>query len=111
MRTITAATDVDRLFREGARAARHNIVVLSTPTRESRDPSKGRVIFIAGKKLGGAVQRNRSKRVLRAACRRLGGPWAGFDVALISRASTASVVAKGLDEDLTAALRKLEIIS
>lgn len=110
MRTITVPRDVDRLFREGNRASRHTIVVLSVPTDESRDPSKGRVIFIAGKKLGGAVFRNRSKRVLRAACRRVGGPWAGYDIALIARKGTASADAGRLDSDLLASVRQLGVI-
>lgn len=111
MRTITAPSDVDRLFREGVRAARHSIVVLSVPTCESRDPSEGRVIFIAGKKLGGAVLRNRSKRVLRAACRRAGGPWTGHDIALIARSDTATSDARRLEEDLIAALKQLRVLS
>ncbi|MDZ4655180.1 MAG: ribonuclease P protein component [Coriobacteriia bacterium] len=110
MHTITAPSDVDRLFHDGARAARHTLVVLSAPTHESRDPSRGRVIFVAGKKLGGAILRNRCKRVLREACRRLGGPWAGYDVALIARNITATADTRRLDDDLGAALRQLGVI-
>lgn len=110
MHTITAAGDVDRLFHEGMRAARESVVVLCVPTHESRDPDVGRVIFVAGKKLGGAVVRNRSKRVLRAACRRLGGPWDGYDIALIARACTARTSPEVLDRDLRAALGRLKVI-
>lgn len=109
METITASSDVDRLFREGTRAARHSIVLLSARTLESRDPTQGRVIFVAGKKLGGAVLRNRCKRVLREACRRAGGPWAGYDIALIARSCTASVTPGDLDKDIASALSQLGV--
>ena len=39
-----------------------------------------RVAFIAGKKLGGAVVRNRCRRVLREAVRHENGAWPGWDV-------------------------------
>lgn len=110
MLTITTPGDVDRLFREGTRAGRETVVVLCVPTSESRDPHEGRVIFIAGKKLGGAVLRNRCKRVLRERCRSLGGPWEGFDVALIARSTTASAAPEVLDRDISAALRKLKVV-
>lgn len=111
MYTITSPRDVDRLFREGVRAARHSIVVLSASANGSRDLNEGRVIFVAGKKLGGAVLRNRCKRVLRAACRRNGGPWSGYDVALIARATTAVTDPAKLDADLLSALRQLKVIT
>lgn len=48
----------------------------------------GRVAFIAGKKLGNAVWRNRAKRRMRAACNDLGGPWDGYDVVFVARRNT-----------------------
>lgn len=48
------------------------------------DPA-GRVAFIAGKKLGNAVWRNRAKRRMREACREVGGPFPGYDVAFVAR--------------------------
>ena len=45
----------------------------------------GRVAFIAGKKLGNAVWRNRAKRRMREACRQAGGPFPGYDVAFVAR--------------------------
>lgn len=52
-----------------------------------RDP-QGRVAFIAGKKLGNAVWRNRAKRVLRAAFREAGVSIAGQDVIFMAKKST-----------------------
>lgn len=48
---------------------------------------KGRVAFIAGKKLGNAVWRNSAKRRMRAVCHDLGGPWNGYDVIFLAKSS------------------------
>jgi ribonuclease P protein component len=80
-------------------------MVLCTKTPEQRGP-EGRVVFVAGKKLGGAVMRNRCKRVLRAATARVGGPWAGYDVAIVARRNTATAPPADLDAALLAAVRK-----
>ena len=61
-------------------------------------------MFVAGKKIGGAVIRNRAKRVLRATCRRIGGPWPGFDVVFIARAGAITAKPDALDASARAAL-------
>lgn len=55
---------------------------------EQRGP-EGRVAFIAGKKLGNAVWRNRAKRRMRSLCRDLGGPWSGKDVVFLAKSRVA----------------------
>jgi len=45
----------------------------------------GRVAFIAGKKLGNAVWRNRAKRRMRAICRDLKKTWPGYDVVFLAK--------------------------
>jgi ribonuclease P protein component len=109
MRTITAPADIERLFTEGKRGASPLVLVLTRSTPTPRGPS-GRVVFVAGKKLGGAVQRNRAKRVLRAACARAGGPWDGSDTALIARRGTGAASPAALDSDLRAALGRAGVI-
>ena len=51
----------------------------------SKHDREGRVAFIAGKKLGNAVWRNRAKRRMRAACVQVGGEVAGYDVLFVAR--------------------------
>lgn len=51
-------------------------------------PGAGSVAFVAGRRVGGAVVRNRAKRVLRAAWRELAPRLEdGYDVALVARGS------------------------
>jgi ribonuclease P protein component len=104
MRTLKAPSEIDALFKSGRRGSTGLVLVLSVRTPERRGP-EGRVVFIAGKKLGGAVHRNRCKRVLREAVRRCGGPWGGFDVAIVARIGTASALPAALDEALLCAIR------
>jgi ribonuclease P protein component len=109
VRTIKSSRDVDALFRSGRRGARATVIVLRGDTPEGRDPD-GRVVFVAGKRLGGAVLRNRCKRVLRASCRRLGHEWPGSDVALIATKATPAAPVTTLDEDLARALEQAGVV-
>jgi len=108
MKTITAHAEIDRLFAGGRRVSHPALLVLALPTPEARDP-QGRVLFVAGTRLGGAVVRNRSRRVLREAARRSGAPWPGWDVALVARNNTAAAGPATLDEALLRALGALGI--
>lgn len=110
MLTIKASADIDSLFKTGSRGTSKHVLVLSLPTPEARDYHRGRVLFVAGKKLGNAVHRNRCKRVLRASCARLGGPWPGRDVALIARTGLATASVESVDAGVTDALRKAGVI-
>jgi ribonuclease P protein component len=103
MRTLKASSEIDALFKSGRRGGTDLVLVLSAPTPGSRSPN-GRVMFVAGKKLGNATVRNRCKRVLREAVRRSGGPWEGTDVAVVARKTTASAKPEDLDEALGRAL-------
>ena len=108
METITATGEIDRLFNDGQRAGHAHVLLIAIRTPEARGHD-GRVLFVAGKRLGNAVMRNRSKRVLRAAVRRAGGPWPGWDVALVSRSATATAPAADLDRAVRRAVDALGI--
>ena len=106
MGTIKSSREIDSIFRGAKRAAHTLVVVLAVVTSEQRGHTEGRVAFVAGKKLGNAPQRNRSKRVLRESARRMGGPWAGYDIVFIARPATRIAAAADLDRALMASLRK-----
>jgi ribonuclease P protein component len=97
---------MDEMFREGTRVTHQLATALIRLTPPERGP-EGRVAFVAGKKLGNAVLRNRSKRVLRAAVMRSGGPWAGADVVLIARPGTAHAAPERLDEAIRAVIHRV----
>jgi ribonuclease P protein component len=109
MRTLKAPSEIDALFRSGRRGSTGLVLVLSVQTPQRRGP-EGRVVFIAGKKIGGAVVRNRCKRVLRESVRRCGGPWGSFDVAVVARTTTATAAPDALDEALLGALRASGVV-
>lgn len=68
-----------------------------------------RVGFTASRKVGGAVQRNRAKRRLRAVAREVMPELArhGFDYVLVARTPVLTCVYSRLEADLAAALGEL----
>jgi ribonuclease P protein component len=108
MSTIKSSREIDSMFREAAKAANPVVMVLAAKTPPQRGPD-GRVAFVAGKRLGNAVLRNRSRRVLREAVRRCGGPWPGWDVLLMARPNTARAEHEVLDRGVRTALKKVGV--
>lgn len=105
MSTIKSSCDVQRVFSESRRVAHPLIVALIAKTPEGRGRS-GRVAFVAGKKLGNAVSRNRAKRVMREAVRRARVTWPDHDVILIAREGTGDASADALDDAVTQILQR-----
>ncbi len=106
MGTIKSTREIDRIFRSSRRVTTPLITVLIAQTPEGRGP-RGRVAFVAGKKLGGAVVRNRAKRVMRAAVRRVDGPWDGLDIVLIARPGIGDAPAHDLDRSFAKLIERL----
>ncbi len=67
-------------------------------------PGSGNVAFVAGRRVGGAVTRNRARRVLRAAWRELAPRVReGYDVAVVAR----GVIRGAETRDLVAEMEEL----
>ncbi|HEY4115747.1 MAG TPA: ribonuclease P protein component [Rhizomicrobium sp.] len=79
---------------------------IATPEKFSK-PSNVRVGFTATKKLGGAVERNRAKRRLRAAAAAVLPLYGreGNDYVLVARSATLTAPFAQLQEELAAALK------
>lgn len=96
--------------RQGARAARPCVIV-EARRRAPVDAAGGGigVGFTASRKVGGAVARNRAKRRLREAARRLlpGLGLAGVDYVLVARATTVNAAWASLLDDVGNALIRL----
>lgn len=109
MSTIKSSREIDVMFRSARRAA-HPLVIALTAKAPPQRGQNGRVAYIAGKKLGGAVVRNRCRRVLRESARRCGGPWAAWDVALVARPDTASAGPGALDDAVRSVLTRAGVL-
>ena len=101
METIKSKQDFGRVF-SGGKRANHRLVRMTVLRLNEGGPA--RVAFVAPKRLGNAVYRNRCKRVLREAARANGLPLDGAKVILFATRNTrdASV------EDLTNAVKQIK---
>lgn len=87
--TIKSSTEVSYLFTQGKRYHTPFVTFIVLQNAQQHD-HPGRVAFVAGKKLGNAVWRNSAKRRMRALCRELDGPWAGYDVIFLAKRQLTS---------------------
>jgi len=84
------------VLRRGRRRAGDLVVV---HVRRRDDDGPARLTAVASRRVGGAVQRNRAKRILRAAAAAVAmAP--GVDVALVARRATPSASAVAVAEEL-----------
>ena len=100
MKTIKSKRDFERVFSRGKRL---NDSLLRIRVFRLDEGGPGRVAFVAAKRLGNAVFRNRCKRVLREASRLADLPRDGYDVILLSTHLTHD----SSPEQVAAALRRL----
>ena len=72
-------------------------------------PGAGRSALVAGKKVGGAVQRNRARRVLRAALREVAPTGLeGHDLIVVARETIRNARTPDLIEEMTELLDREE---
>lgn len=102
---LRSSADIQAVFRARSSRAGRLLVVHG---RRRDDAGSPRVAVIASRKVGGAVQRNRAKRVLREAARRT--PWLpGIDVVLIARREAADAGMHEVAEELRRLAARLEL--
>lgn len=104
---LTRSTDFKRVRRTGKSYA-HPFVVLVVQTS---DAPRVRVGVTAGRSVGGAVQRNRAKRLLREAMRPLlPDLLPGWDLILIARPALPSRSLQEIRQVLTSLLHRAQIM-
>jgi ribonuclease P protein component len=105
-RRLSRSGEFERVYREGrSHASRHLVVYAFPRSDEEDDPRLG---VSVGRKLGGAVERNRMKRLLREAF------WAnadeiqgGHDFVIVARPAAGELVQDGGEAAIEAALRSV----
>jgi len=86
--SLTSPSDFKNVFRSGSTSSSKYVVVRYV---DRHDRKNTRMAFIAGKRFGKAVERNRAKRILRESCRRNRDKIApGYDIVVIARPSLKS---------------------
>ena len=84
---LSRSADVQRVLRRG-RSRGGDLLAVHVIERGDDEPSVTRLTVVASRRVGGAVRRNRAKRLLREAARVR--PWReGQDLVLVARAACA----------------------
>jgi ribonuclease P protein component len=97
--------EVERVFAEG-RSTHGNRVVLFVA------PGSGGTAVVAARKVGTAVERNRARRILRAAWREVAPTVEkGYDVVLVARQGIRGAKTQDLVAEMTELLRRAEAAS
>jgi ribonuclease P protein component len=106
-RRLSRSGEFDRVYREGRSHASRHLVVYSFPRTEG-DDTDPRLGVSVGRKLGGAVERNRMKRLLREAF------WSsaeelrdGHDFVIVARPAAADLARQGGEQAIEAELREV----
>lgn len=104
---LSRSADFDRVYREGRSHASRHLVVYAFP-RSTVAEDEPRLGVSVGRKVGGAVERNRMKRLLREAF------WAtseslpeGYDFVLVARPDAGELARERGEEGIAEALREV----
>ena len=104
---LTRSEDINRVRREGISIA-HETIVLGF---KSNDLGKNRIAVIAGRSIGGAVQRNLAKRRIRSAFQCFQPLSAkGFDIVIIARKHILEIEYHALEDALRSLLEKAGLL-
>ena len=103
---IRADRDVRAVLAGGTRRAERGMVVYVLPTS-----GLTRAAFVCGRKVGGAVERNRARRILREAWRSLAGTVrSGHDVVFVARPEIGGARTEEMVERMARALSALGVM-
>ena len=100
METIKSAREFQRVYQEGKQSKTPLVRMVFI---EDDSAQHGKIAFVAAKRLGNAVFRNRCKRLLRESARQSGLPVAGWSIILFATNNTHDAA----QHEITSSLEKL----
>jgi ribonuclease P protein component len=101
---LRTRAEFDRVFRRGFRLDGRLFLVLAAPNGRVED----RLGLAVSRRVGGAVERNRARRLLRESFRRLGpGDRGGLDLVVVARPDIVSRTQAEVDHELRVRIRRL----
>ena len=104
-RRIRRRAEFQRVFDAGRRAHGRYLTIIAAPA----PGPDSRIGIVASKKLGGAVVRNRAKRLIREMFRTMTGPERASDLVIIPKQSALQVELGEVVSDYKTALRRLSL--
>ena len=106
-RRLSRSGEFERVYREGRSHASRHLVVYAFP-RTQGDDSEPRLGVSVGRKLGGAVERNRMKRLLREAFWSSAADLSdGHDFVIVARPAAGELARQGGEQAIEAELREV----
>jgi ribonuclease P protein component len=106
-RRLSRSGEFERVYREGRSHASRHLVVYAFPRAED-DDSEPRLGVSVGRKLGGAVERNRMKRLLREAFwSSADGLRQAHDFVIVARPAAGELARQGGEQAIEAELREV----
>jgi ribonuclease P protein component len=102
---LTSSADIRAVVAARTAAGRDHVVVHARARSGPAAGLPGRVAVVAGRRVGGAVTRNRAKRRLRACIAAAGVP-TGLDVVVSAKAGADVVPGPVLQDEVADALRR-----
>ena len=104
---LSRSAEFDRVYREGRSHASRHLVLYAFPRQEDAE-EEARLGVSVGRKVGGAVERNRVKRLLREAFWALGeGLPGGHDFVVVARPDIGELAQRDGEAGVERALREL----
>jgi ribonuclease P protein component len=104
-RRIRRRGEFQRVFDAGRRAHGRHLTIIAAPA----PGPDSRIGIVASKKLGGAVVRNRAKRLIREMFRTEASPRRPSDLVIIPKASALQALTTEVFSDYRSTLRRLNL--